>query len=132
MRRRPQTLGVALVNLYGPSVRFLTYASSFATEPTDAPNAGCGIRRGRIVLGDLLLSASGPRSTSLARAGRLRLGNGAFAAVSCNARECGEGHSQAWGRDATGYEWVSGVAVEKLPDSVPELSVRPRPRPSAT
>jgi hypothetical protein len=67
-------MGVALANLYAPSVHFLTYASSFATEPPDAPNAGCGIRRGRIVLGDLLLSASGPRSTSLARAGRLRLG----------------------------------------------------------
>ena len=29
------------------------------------------------------------------------------------------GDCWAWG--ATGHEWVSGIAIEKLPDSVPEF-----------
>ncbi len=28
--------------------------------------------------------------------------------------------TDAWAWGATGHEWVSGIAIEKLPDSVPE------------
>jgi hypothetical protein len=29
-------------------------------------------------------------------------------------------HRDCWARGATGHEWVSGMAIEKLPDSVAE------------
>jgi hypothetical protein len=35
--------------------------------------------------------------------------------------------SSAWAWGATGHEWVSGIAVEKLPDTVPSF-IRPPPR----
>jgi hypothetical protein len=31
------------------------------------------------------------------------------------------GTGQAWGWGATGHEWISGIAIEKLPDSIPEF-----------
>jgi hypothetical protein len=30
------------------------------------------------------------------------------------------GGKDCWSWGATGHEWVSGIAIEKLPDSVPE------------
>jgi hypothetical protein len=46
----------------------------------------------------------------------------AVLAVLASAKDC-----WAWG--ATGHEWVSGIAIEKLPDSVPEFARTLRLRP---
>lgn len=37
-----------------------------------------------------------------------------LAVIGLAGREC-----WAWG--ATGHEWISGIAIEKLPDTVPEF-----------
>ena len=41
------------------------------------------------------------------------------------------GAKDCWAWGATGHEWISGIAIEKLPDSVPASYAHLRPPPTS-